>query len=204
MVYSTYLGGSAGAQVRAIAVDASGNAYVTGLTYSTNFPIVAAPQRDLWRGSFGDAFVSKLNATGSALAYSTYLGGNGEEDGRGIAVDGAGNANVIGLTGSSNFPTVNALYPTSSGIQDAFVTRLNAAGNAVTYSTYLGGSGDDQANAVAVDASGNAYVIGYTDSTNFPIAAAMRACGRLRRIRQQTECHWQRTGVQHLSGRKWR
>ena len=80
-----------------------------------------------------------------------------------------------GLTGSSNFPTVNALYPTSGGIQDAFVTKLNAAGNAVTYSTYLGGSGYDQANAVAVDASGNAYVIGYTDSPDFPIAGAMRA-----------------------------
>jgi hypothetical protein len=175
LLYSTYLGGSAGAQVRAIAVDGSGNAYVTGLTYSTNFPVVAAPQPTFGGGSFGDAFVSKLNAAGNALAYSTYLGGNGEEDGRGIAVDGAGNATVVGLTGSSNFPTVNALYPTSSGIQDAFVTRLNAAGNAVTYSTYLGGSGYDQANAVAVDASGNAYVIGYTDSPNFPIAGAMRA-----------------------------
>ena len=111
LLYSTYLGGNAGAQVRAIAVDASGNAYVTGLTYSTNFPVVAAPQPTFGGGSFGDAFVSKLNAAGNALAYSTYLGGNGEEDGRGIAVDGAGNATVVGLTGSSNFPTVNALYP---------------------------------------------------------------------------------------------
>jgi hypothetical protein len=174
LVYSTYLGGSAGAQVRAIAVDGSGNAYVTGLTYSTNFPVVAAPQPTFGGGSFGDAFVSKLNGTGNALAYSTYLGGNGEEDGRGIAVDAVGSAIVVGLTGSSNFPTVNALYPTGAGIQDAFVTRLNAAGNALTYSTYLGGSGYDQANAVAVDASGNAYVIGHTDSTDFPIAGAMR------------------------------
>jgi hypothetical protein len=174
LVYSTYLGGSAGAQAQAIAVDAAGNAYVTGLTYSTNFPVVAAPQ-PTGGGDFSDAFVSKLNAAGNALVYSTYLGGNGEEDGRGIAVDSAGNAVVVGLTGSANFPVAHALHAGGSGIQDAFVTKLNATGNAWVYSTYLGGSGYDQARAVAVDAGGNAYVTGYTDSSNFPVAAAMRS-----------------------------
>ncbi len=106
----------------------------------------------------------------TALVYSTYLGGSGDDDGNGIAVDGSGNAYVTGLTKSStNFPTQNPIQGANGRRSaDAFVTKINAAGNALVYSTYLGGSGDDYGNGIAVDGSGNAYVTGYTESTNFP------------------------------------
>jgi photosystem II stability/assembly factor-like uncharacterized protein len=116
-----------------------------------------------------EGFVSKLNADGTGLIYSTYLGGNGDDYANGIAVDSSGNAIVVGQTASSSFPTVNALQPALSGTKDAFVTKFNATGNALLYSTYLGGSGSlDVAYGVAVDSSGSAYVSGWTTSANFP------------------------------------
>jgi hypothetical protein len=166
VVYSTYLGGSDGDAGDGIAVDVEGNAYVTGFTYSTDFPTKNPFQASL--GGAQDAFVTKLDGVGNAAFYSTYLGGSGYDYGYGIAVDAAGNAYVTGYTTSTNFPTVNPFQASLDGTEDAFVTKLNTAGNAVVYSTYLGGSGGDGGYGIAVDAAGNAYVTGYTYSTDFP------------------------------------
>jgi len=171
LVYSTYLGGSASNMGKAIAVDSSGNAYVTGFTSSADFP-TANPLPAAY-GSGGNAFVLKLNASGSALLYSTHLGGGGDL-GSGIAVDSAGNAYVTGYTNSSNFPTASPLQAVYGGGYDAFVTKLNAAGSALVYSTYLGGSGREDGYGIAVDSVGNAYVTGSTASTNLPTANAFQ------------------------------
>jgi hypothetical protein len=249
LVYSTFLGGSGDNIAQGIAVDSSGDAYVTGSTNSTDFPTVNPLQ------TTGSEFLSKFNAAGSALVYSTYLstggvgiavdslgnayvaGGGGvtkvnaagsalvysstlangvsiavDSSGNayvagggvvaklnaggsalvystsllasgtatGIAVDSSGNAYVTGFTGSTDFPTVNPIQATLGGSQNAFVAELNAAGSALVYSTYLGGSGQDQATGIAVDSSGNAYVTGSTSSTNFPTANPLQAsCGGL-------------------------
>ncbi len=169
-VYSTYLGGSNFEVAYGVAVDTAGNAYVAGYTESTNFPTANAIQSTHGGSGSSDAFVAKLNAAGSALVYSTYLGGSSGDQSLGIAVDSAGNAYVTGSTGSSNFPTANAKQPALASSADAFVTKLNAAGSALVYSTYLGGNGIDGGRGIAVDASGNAYVVGLTYSTNFPVA----------------------------------
>jgi hypothetical protein len=171
--YSTYLGGASTDQGNGIAVDGAGAAYVTGRTLSMNFPTVNPLFGDT--DGFGalDAFVTKLGAAGNTLSYSTYLGGTGgDEGGFGIAVDAAGAAYVTGSTDSPNFPTANPLFGDTNGfgLTDAFVTKLGAAGNTLSYSTYLGGASTDQGFAIAVDAAGAAYVTGKTDSTNFPTA----------------------------------
>ncbi|MFZ1220963.1 MAG: SBBP repeat-containing protein [Chthoniobacterales bacterium] len=173
--YSTFLGGNFGAQARAIAVDSTGSAYVTGVTSSTDFP-TANPAQSTNHGQ-PDVFVTKLNAAGSALVYSTYLGGGNQEYGLGIAVDSTGSAYVTGWTFSANFPTVNAFQPTKGHLftDDAFVAKLSPSGSALVYSTYLGGENDDQGNDIAVDSSGNAYVTGFTESSNFPTANALQS-----------------------------
>ncbi len=173
LLYSTYLGGNDADYGHSIAVDAAGDTYVTGYTNSTNFPTVNALQPANAANS-DDVFVTKVNPSGSALVYSTYLGGSGNDYGNGIAVDAAGNAYVTGYIQSTNFPTVNALQPAYGGGEDAFVTKLNPSGNALIYSTYLGGSGTDEGHSIAVDAAGNAYVTGYTNSTNFPTVNALQ------------------------------
>jgi hypothetical protein len=174
LVYSTFLGGSGVDGVSSIAIDASGNAYLTGLTESPNLPTVNALQARHGGGLF-DAFVMKLDTTGERLIYSTFLGGNSVDRAFRIAVNTAGNAFVIGDTDSSNFPTLGAAQPTKRGSTDAFVTRLNAAGTALDYSTYLGGSGIDGGTAIAVDAAGSATVTGFTASPDFPLVAAAQA-----------------------------
>jgi hypothetical protein len=173
LVYSTYLGGNRADSARSIAVDSTGNAYVTGYTESPNFPTANALQSAM--GPPADAFVTKFNPAGSVLVYSTYLGGTGQEGGEGIAVDSAGNAFVTGFTDSNNFPTANALQATRGGDRDAFVTKFNAAGSALVYSTYLGGSDIDFSQSIALDPTGNAYVTGTTVSTNFPTANALQS-----------------------------
>jgi hypothetical protein len=168
LVYSTYLGGSGLDDGETLAVDANSNAYVIGFTFSSDFPTVGAVDSTL--GGTEDAFVAKLNSSG-ALAYSTYLGGAGRDEGFGIAVDSAANAYAAGQTFSSDFPTVGALDSTLGGTDDAFVTKLNAAGSALSYSTYLGGSGSEQAGSIDLDSASNAYVPGFTSSSDFPTSA---------------------------------
>ncbi len=172
LVYSTFLGGDNHDRASDIAVDSSGNAYVTGTTLSADFPTVNAIQAE--QAGDNDAFVAKLNAEGSALVYSTYLGGSTRDSGQDIAVDSSGNAYVTGGTDSSDFPTANAIQNTKSEYADAFVAKLNAEGSALVYSTYLGGDGSDSGYSVAVDSSGNAYVTGSTRSTTFPTANAVQ------------------------------
>jgi hypothetical protein len=174
LVYSTFLGGDAYDNGNGIAVDAEGNAYVTGVAVSTDFPTTPAAFDRTFNGGDGDAFAAKLNATGSALVYSTYLGGERDDAGFGLAVDAAGNAYVTGNTLSSNFPRAHPLRPGFGGGSDAFVAKLDVAGSALIYSTYLGGSGDEQGNGIAVDAAGSAYVMGGTSSTSFPIENALQ------------------------------
>lgn len=166
LVYSTYLGGSNYDSGTAIAVDSHGNAYVTGSTSSMDFPTVN-PEQPFYAGSTA-IFVSKLAANGS-LVYSTYFGGSASDSSKSIAVDSVGSPYVVGQTSSTDFPLRNALYPTLNGTQDAFVTRFSPSGNALTYSTYLGGSGFDSAYGVAVDAGHSAYVAGQTGSSDFPV-----------------------------------
>jgi hypothetical protein len=177
LVYSTYLGGSDWDQGDSIAVDSSGSAYVTGFTFSANFPTVNPLQASL-RGQ-NDAFISKVGADGTSLVYSTYLGGSGHNYGRGIAVDSEGSAYVTGSTFSANFPTVDPLQATSGGYNDAFISKVSADGASLVFSTYLGGSGNDGGYGIAVDSSGNVYVIGFTGSANFPTTegAFARTCG---------------------------
>src|SRR5438093_28989 len=179
LVYSTYLGGSSFDEGYAIAVDAAtGNAYVTGYTDSPSFPTTPGAFQTTFKGGSGDVFVTQLNDSGSALVYSTYLGGNGFDLGFGIAVDSMGSAYVTGSTGSTDFPTTPGAFQTgiggpAEGPNDAFVTKLNPTGSGLVYSTYLGGNGFDRGFGIAVDSMGSAYVTGvtvpFTDPTpNFP------------------------------------
>jgi hypothetical protein len=168
LVYSTYLGASGIEYASRIAVDAGGNAYVAGSTSSPDFPTTAGAFDPTANGGF-DAFVTKLNPSGSALVYSTYLGGQDSEGTGGLAIDAAGNAYVSGGTGSFDFPTTPGAFDTLPDGSEAFVTKLNAAGAALVYSTVLGGTGGEGANAVGVDAAGNAWIAGITNSVDFPV-----------------------------------
>ena len=202
LTYSTFLGGSGNDSANAIAVDASGNIYLAGSTASPNFPLVNPIQAVLGGGTCqtvagqvqvgcSDAFVSKISADGKTLLYSTLLGGNSSDRANAIAVDSTGNAHVAGATNSSNFPVVSALQPNPGGgvchpvyllgsasCGDAFVAKLNSQGNALIFSTYLGGNSDDAATAIALDASGNVYVAGSTASrAGFPVTSdALHQC----------------------------
>jgi len=179
LIYSTYLGGNNGDAANGIVIGGSGNAYVVGGTFSNNFPVVNALQPTC-AGSCtnGDAFVTEINSTGNALIFSTYLGGTGKETGSGIALDPQGNIYVTGSTNSVSppFPTHNPFQSAyGGGTFDAFVTVYNSSGNAYVYSTYLGGTGDDEGKGIVVDSSSTAYVAGLTSSTNFPRASALQA-----------------------------
>jgi Beta-propeller repeat len=171
--FSTYLGGSSLDAAYSVAIDAAGNAYLTGQVLSTDFPTVTGAFQPT-SGGGSDAFVTKLNPTGSGLIYSTYLGGSGADVGRGIAVDGAGNAYVTGSTTSTNFPvTANAFKSASGagGTTEAFIARLNATGSALVYSSALVGVADASTRfgtAIVTDALGNAYAVGLTQSRNLP------------------------------------
>jgi hypothetical protein len=235
--YATYVGGNSFDQGTAIAVDAAGNAYVAGYTLSSDFPTLSAFDRSIGKSADVDVFVSKLNAAGTALVWSTYLGGAGSVDRAvGVAVDSAGSAYVTGYTASNNFPvsatawqkpvtggaafvaklapngsalsystyvsgvtsnaiavdrggnayvaggatqrfaaTPSALQTQPGNASTGFVLKLNATGTAPVYATFLGGSGSDEAAAIAVDAAGNAYVGGWTASNDFPVINAVQA-----------------------------
>jgi hypothetical protein len=164
--YSTYLGGNATDIAYDVAVDAAGSAYVTGHTASSNFDTLNPIQTDQ---PTTDAFVSKLSPGGGPLVYSTYLGGNGADQGLGIAVDSAGSAYVVGEDGSTDFLHVDAYEGDTPGSTDAFLSKLNPAGGALTYSTSLGGNGSDNANEVAIDAGNDVYVVGETLSSDFDL-----------------------------------
>ncbi len=169
LLYSTFLGGSSGDVGSAIAVDGAGCTYVAGHTQSVDFP--TGPGYDAsFNGPYSTAFVAKVNAAGTSLVYSTFLGGSGGDYGVAIAVDGAGCAYVTGNTGSLDFPAgpgYDASY--NGGYDDAFVAKLNAAGTGLVYATFLGGSGGDHGEGIAVDGAGCAYVTGYTTSADFPV-----------------------------------
>jgi hypothetical protein len=185
MAYSTYLGGSGGEYPGSIAVDAAGNAYVTGETYSLDFP-TSNPLQPKPGGNSDttDVFVAKINPQGSALLYSTYLGGGGFDAGFGIAVDEDGNAYLTGHTNSTDFPTKNPLQPGLAGdttgdpifvATDLFITKLNADGSALVYSTFLGGAGPDLGMDVAIDNERNIYVAGVSSSSDFPTMNPLQA-----------------------------
>ncbi|MBI4852719.1 MAG: SBBP repeat-containing protein [Acidobacteria bacterium] len=166
--YSSYLGGSLTDQASAIAVDEAGNAYIVGSTSSTNFPTSSPLQRSFGGGPF-DVFVAKFNPKATSLIYATYFGGSSIDQGFDIAVDSSGSVYITGLTVSSNFPNQNAIQPKKGGgVFDAFITKLNPAGNNLVYSTYLGGNDDDQAFSLAINSSGAVFVTGSTSSRNFP------------------------------------
>ncbi len=167
LVYSTLLGSSGGDEASRIAVDSSGNAYVTGGTRAADFPTTPGAFQRAKAGSGEDAFVSKLNPSGSALVYSTYLGGTSPDGGFAIAVDTTGAAYVTGITMSGDFPvTPGAFRTVLQGISDAFVSKISPDGSRLAYSTLLGGS---QAMAIAVDALGSAFVVGPAGSDGFPV-----------------------------------
>jgi hypothetical protein len=173
--YSTYLGGSGNDYGQAIAIDSTGNAYVTGRTESTNFPVAGTPFQatcGTCAGSNASAFVAKLDATGSNLLYSTYLGGSLQDEGHGIGVDSSGNAYVTGITASSGFPltAANALRTSFVGSSEAFVTGLDSTGSNLLYSSFFGGTGSDGGEAIAVDSADMVYVAGYTTSPFIALA----------------------------------
>ena len=176
LTYSTYVGGSGADYGFGLALDAGGNTYVCGDTTSTDFPTSGAIQT-INAGAY-DVFVTKIDPSGSQVLYSTYLGGGGWDVSNSIAVDKDGNAYVTGYTESTNFPTANAIQSVNKGIPDVFVTKLNAAGSALVYSTYLGGNNLDFGNAIAVNAAGEAYLGGMTLSADFPTANAYQATNR--------------------------
>ncbi len=174
LAYSTYLGGSGADQGHGIAVDQAGAAYITGNTRSDDFPMRGQAVQSQYGGGGerldgGDAFVAKIRPKGDALAYSTYLGGSLDDSANAIAVDGTGSASVTGWTDSEDFPLVHALQPSYGGHYDAFIARLTPSGDGLIYSTYLGGSGEENAFAIAVGGGGKTYIAGHTASSeDFP------------------------------------
>ena len=171
--YSTYLGGTAQSAVTALALDSSGDLYAAGWTEAIDFPVSNAIQA-VNRGGV-DAFVFKLNPAGDTLLYATYIGGRGDDRAAGLAVDSSRQIYLTGSTASADFPLVAAVRSTRGGSRDAFALKLNAVGNLLVYSTYLGGSGNDLATAIAVDASGNAYIAGDTQSPDFPLSIPVQS-----------------------------
>ncbi len=194
LTYSTFLGGGAEDIGSNIDLDPGGNAYVTGGTFSADFPVTSGVPQPAFGGPAahcgggtvhwvcGDGFVTKINSTGTAVVYSTFLGGNDADVGTHIAVDFAGDAFVSGITRSANFPTTSGVFQPQFGggncgggggggghpCNDGFIAKLNPSGSALVYSSFLGGSGDDIAFGLAIDGSGDAFITGQTDSSNFP------------------------------------
>ncbi len=183
VVYATLLGGSLAEDLEDIALDGSGNLCLTGTTWSKDFPVTAGALQAGYHGgteAAGDAFVTKLNAMGTGLIYSTFLGGDKDDRAAGIALDGSENIYLTGQTRSPDFPvTAGAFQPEyGDGDGDGFVTKLDVSGNRLLYSTFLGSSGADRGSGIAVDRSGHAWVAGQTDGNDFPITTAAGDSGR--------------------------
>jgi hypothetical protein len=175
LAYSTYLGGAtegSSSQAASVAVDQSGDAYVTGVA-SGSFPTTAGAFQTVGGGA-DDAFVTKLDAGGASLVYSTYLGGSSFDGGTSITLDGSGRAHVTGWTWSTDFPVEDAVQPSLHGVEDAFVAKLDAAGSSLIYSTYLGGSGSEAGTGITIDAAGSVYVLGATESVDFPTSRPLQ------------------------------
>jgi hypothetical protein len=177
LIYLTYLGGTNDDFVSSVAVDAAGNAFVTGFTDSPDFPVstnalypnISGVKNKRNKAYPGDAFVAELDSGGSNLLYSTYLGGSQLESGNGIAIDSADNAYVTGVTGSPDFPvTTNAVQNHLAGTNNIFIAEIGAGGSPLIFATYLGGTNFDAGESIAVDTNGYIYVAGFTSSTNFP------------------------------------
>lgn len=181
LVYSTYLGGTTGDAATAIAIDSAGDAYVTGFSDSSNFPVTSGVFQTVNKTPSGSstAFVAKMNSTGTALVYATYLGGSTDDYANAIAVDSSGDAFIAGETESADFPSTTGAFQTSSGnggtFFTGFVTELNPSGTALVYSTFLGGTDGqfdsptgENARDIALDGNGDAFIVGYTASTDFP------------------------------------
>ena len=174
LLYSTYLGGSQADVAQSITLDKSNNVYITGYTFSSDFPMASPIQATIGGGA--DAFVTELNSSGSALTFSTFLGGTGDDRSYGIALDGSQNIYVTGATSSANFPTTSGIFqPSLRGLSNAFVSAISHGGSTLLYSTFLGGSGTDQANSIAVTSAGAAFVTGFTNSSDFPTARPVQA-----------------------------
>ena len=180
--YATYLGAAAADAIQGIAVDAAGNAYVTGVTASLAFP-TAVPFQPALAGN-EDSFVAKLAPDGGSLLYATYYGGSSREVSLGIAIDAGGSAHVVGSTASADLPIANAAQPLPAGFPDAWIAKFTPDGSGLVYATFLGGSDSDSAWSVGVDAAGNATVVGEVGSTDFPVLNAAQPTfhGHLRRL----------------------
>lgn len=168
-IYSTYIGGGYIDEAGDIAVDSNGHAYITGKTQSSDFPTVNAIDDDYGGGFSGDAFVAKISSLGNSLLFSTYLGGFESDNGWDIALGKQGNIYVTGMTLSSDFPTANPFDGDFNGDSDVFITRLSAAGDSLIYSTFLGGFESEVGWGIAVDTVGNAYIAGWTSSSDLPL-----------------------------------
>ena len=191
LAYSTYLGHSV-TFGNGIGVDAGGYVYATGSTTNSSFPSVGGLPSG-WRGGVSDAFITKITPAGDAIVYSTFVGGTtggasgfgGADSGHSLAVDASGQVHLIGYTHASDFPILNAFQPSTptdpavDRQMDVFVTKLNAAGNAIVFSTYLGGLYQDQPGDIALDAGGNVHAFGDTISTDFPVLNALQPTKKL-------------------------
>ncbi|MFC1539731.1 SBBP repeat-containing protein, partial [Candidatus Latescibacterota bacterium] len=169
LVYSTLIGGSGTKKTRGVTVDSSGNAYIIGYTGSSNYPVTAGTLDESFNGGTYDAFISKINSTGTNLVYSTYIGGTGSDSALDFKIDNSGNAYLTGSTGSSEFPVTSGVFDeTFNGGYDTYILKLNSLGNGIIFSTFIGGSGDEGSEGLFVDTFGNVYITGDTNSTDFP------------------------------------
>src|SRR6516165_7005 len=188
LAYATYLGGRGDDTARSITVDSAGSVFLTGQTYSVDFPTQNAFQVScnaiVNAQCAGTVFIAKVAADGQSLAYSTYLGGSAQDAGNGIAVDGVGNAYITGSTKSADFPLQSPMLHSLQGSEHVFVAKLSASGSQLLYSTYVGGSLQEEGEAIAVDAAGQAHIAGWTRSTDFPVRNAVQDACKLNALGQ--------------------
>jgi hypothetical protein len=205
LVYGSYVGGSSVEAARAIAVNGSGYAHVTGWTLSGDFPVVHAAD-----GINADVFLVKLDPTGRQVVYATYFGGSGDDRANAIALDATGNVYITGMTASTDLPvSSNAVQKEVRGI-DAFVAKFGPTGT-LLYATYMGGTMAEQGQGIAVNQAGEAYITGYTNSDDYPtttggvpnrVRGMRRLSGLCRRVRHPAECERVRADLLHLSERQ--